>query len=85
MSDALSAAISLELTGLEAKGSVGVKTLSPHPGYYSLQNRRFLGNKYKLIIFIQRIVKEEVDSYSSVCDLFAGTGVSSSGDQAGSR
>jgi adenine-specific DNA-methyltransferase len=75
MSDALSVAIPLELPDLEAKEHIGVQTTSPHPGYYNLQNRRFLGNKYKLIAFIQKIVKEEVGSYSSVCDLFAGTGV----------
>lgn len=46
-----------------------------HPGYYGIQNRRFLGNKYKLLSFIKDIVDQEIGSYQSVCDIFAGTGV----------
>lgn len=39
------------------------------------QNRRYLGNKHKLTRFIKRIVDENCGSYTTFCDLFAGTGV----------
>lgn len=44
-------------------------------GRFQLQNRRFLGNKYKLLGFIEDIVKEKCNDFSSFCDVFAGTGV----------
>ncbi|PIX16496.1 MAG: hypothetical protein COZ72_00815, partial [Elusimicrobia bacterium CG_4_8_14_3_um_filter_50_9] len=44
-------------------------------GYFRLQNRRFLGNKYKLVGFIEDIVKEKCNNFGSFCDIFAGTGV----------
>jgi adenine-specific DNA-methyltransferase len=45
-----------------------LKTLKIH-------NRRYLGSKYKLISFIEKIVKEKCGDWGSFCDLFAGTGV----------
>lgn len=45
------------------------------PGMFRIQNRRYLGNKYKLISFIQDIVKEKCGNFRSICDIFAGTGV----------
>jgi adenine-specific DNA-methyltransferase len=39
------------------------------------QNRRYLGNKYKLLKFIEEIVDEECGKFTSFCDIFAGTGV----------
>ena len=42
---------------------------------FELQNRRFLGNKYKLITFIEEIVNDKCKGYGSLCDIFAGTGV----------
>ena len=45
------------------------------PGYFQLQNRRFLGNKYKLLGFIEDIVNEKCNGFSVFCDIFAGTGV----------
>lgn len=45
------------------------------PGYFEIQNRRFLGNKYKLLGFIEDIVKEKCNGFNSFCDIFAGTGV----------
>ena len=42
---------------------------------YSLQNRRYIGNKYKLLSFIEQVLYEENIKYNSVVDLFAGTGV----------
>ncbi|NQV12756.1 MAG: DNA repair protein RadC [Parcubacteria group bacterium] len=45
------------------------------PGRFQLQNRRFLGNKYKLLGFIEDIVNEKCDDFNVFCDIFAGTGV----------
>ena len=45
------------------------------PGRFQLQNRRFLGNKYKLLGFIEDIVNEKCNGFSVFCDIFAGTGV----------
>lgn len=42
---------------------------------FSIQNRRFLGNKYKLLNFIEKIVNRECEGYKTFCDIFAGTGV----------
>lgn len=44
-------------------------------GYFQLQNRRYLGNKYKLLGFIEDIISEKCGSIDSLCDIFAGTGV----------
>jgi len=44
-------------------------------GYFQLQNRRYLGNKYKLLGFIEDIISEKCGSVNSLCDIFAGTGV----------
>jgi adenine-specific DNA-methyltransferase len=45
------------------------------PGFFRIQNRRYLGNKYKLTVFISDILKEKCESMKSLCDIFAGTGV----------
>ena len=42
---------------------------------FQLQNRRYLGNKYKLINLIEDIVTEKCKGFKSICDIFAGTGV----------
>ncbi len=39
-----------------------------------INNRRYLGNKYKLLSFIRRVVDEECKDVSSVFDVFSGTG-----------
>ncbi|MEK6828310.1 MAG: JAB domain-containing protein, partial [Nanoarchaeota archaeon] len=44
-------------------------------GRFRLQNRRFLGNKYKLLGFIEDIVNEKCNGFGVFCDIFAGTGV----------
>lgn len=44
-------------------------------GRFQLQNRRYLGNKYKLLGFIEDIVSEKCNGFSVFCDIFAGTGV----------
>jgi len=45
------------------------------PQNFGIQNRRYLGNKYKLLGYIEEIVKRECGSFTSLCDMFAGTGV----------
>ena len=42
---------------------------------FHIQNRRFLGNKYKLLDLIEDIVNEKCGDFKSFCDIFAGTGV----------
>ena len=42
---------------------------------FQLKNRRFLGNKYKLLGFIKNIIDENIGNFDSFCDPFAGTGV----------
>ena len=39
-----------------------------------INNRRYLGNKYKLLPFIKSVVDEECAEIKSVADIFAGTG-----------
>lgn len=39
-----------------------------------VNNRRYLGNKYKLLPFITKIVEEECENVNTVADIFAGTG-----------
>ena len=39
-----------------------------------INNRRYLGNKYKLIPFIKRVVENECENINTVADIFAGTG-----------
>lgn len=40
-----------------------------------INNRRYLGSKYKLLDFICKVVKENCTGVSSVADIFGGTGV----------
>lgn len=47
--------------------------LTPPP--LQIQNRRYLGNKYKLLNFIESIIFKKCSYISSFCDIFAGTGV----------
>lgn len=42
---------------------------------FEINNRRFLGSKYKLLNFINNVVDENCENIESVVDLFAGTGV----------
>jgi adenine-specific DNA-methyltransferase len=39
-----------------------------------INNRRYLGNKYKLLPFIKSVVESECHEIKSVADIFAGTG-----------
>ena len=47
----------------------------PLTGRFQIQNRRYLGNKYKLTGFLKDIVKEKCGFFRAFCDIFAGTGV----------
>lgn len=40
-----------------------------------INNRRYLGSKYKLLDFIDDIVEENCGEYNTVLDVFAGTGI----------
>lgn len=40
-----------------------------------IQNRRFLGNKYRLLEFIDEVVSQNCPDAKSIFDVFAGTGV----------
>lgn len=42
---------------------------------FQIQNRRYLGNKYKLLDFIEDIINDKCNNFESFCDIFAGTGV----------
>lgn len=39
-----------------------------------INNRRYLGNKYKLLPFITEVVEKECGSVKTIADIFAGTG-----------
>lgn len=41
---------------------------------FTINNRRYLGNKYKLIPFIRKVVETECKNVNTVADVFAGTG-----------
>lgn len=43
-----------------------------------INNRRYLGNKYKLLPFITGVVTDECPDITSIADIFAGTGAVSS-------
>ena len=43
-----------------------------------INNRRYLGNKYKLLPFITKVVNTECSNIETVADVFAGTGAVSS-------
>ena len=43
--------------------------------YFKIHNRRYLGNKYKLLWLIEHIISKKCWEIESFCDIFAGTGV----------
>jgi adenine-specific DNA-methyltransferase len=45
-----------------------------HLETFNLQNRRYLGNKYKLLKFIKEVVDNNCRDVNSVADIFAWTG-----------
>ncbi len=58
------------------KYHVTEKTHIDKPLYKTIKinNRRYLGNKYKLLPFISKIVEQECDDIHTIADIFAGTG-----------
>lgn len=52
------------------------KSITSEPAYKTtkINNRRYLGNKYKLLDFIKSTVNSECKSINTVADIFAGTG-----------
>lgn len=48
------------------------------PKTTAINNRRYLGNKYKLLSFIKGVVDAHCENVNVVADLFAGTGAVSS-------
>ena len=43
-----------------------------------INNRRYLGNKYRLLPFITNVIAKECDDFETFADIFAGTGAVSS-------
>lgn len=43
--------------------------------YFNINNRRYTGSKYKLMLWIRDIIRENCKSYTSLFDVFGGTGV----------
>ena len=43
-----------------------------------INNRRYLGNKYKLLPFITKVINTQCKDVKSIVDIFAGTGAVSS-------
>ena len=41
----------------------------------SINNRRYLGSKQRLLEFINEIIQENCSEFESICDVFGGTGV----------
>lgn len=58
------------------KNNIMEKNEAPELPYKTtkINNRRYLGNKYKLLPFITRVVEEECENVNTVADIFAGTG-----------
>jgi adenine-specific DNA-methyltransferase len=52
----------------EQKSNLDYKTTA-------INNRRYLGNKYRLLPFIEKVISNNCDGINSVADIFAGTGV----------
>ena len=46
--------------------------------YTKINNRRYLGNKYRLLPFITDIISKECGDFNTFADIFAGTGAVSS-------
>lgn len=42
---------------------------------FHINNRRYLGSKYKLLEFIKKVVNDNCETVKSVADIFGGTGV----------
>ena len=58
----------------KADSSDELKDASKEYKTTKINNRRYLGNKYKLLPFITRVVENECKNINTVADIFAGTG-----------
>ena len=56
------------------KGSERKEEAEPLYRTIKINNRRYLGNKYRLLQFITKVVEEECQGVNTVADIFAGTG-----------
>lgn len=56
----------------------GSETNIPAYKTLSINNRRYLGNKYRLLPFIKSVVERECSGVLSFADIFSGTGAVSS-------
>ena len=76
-------ATQLDLYGGESEPEISAQKINGHcfppqeslSGRFRLHNRRYLGNKRKLLGFIEDVVSEKCGPIDSFCDIFAGTGV----------
>ncbi len=64
---------------IQDKGKINTQNLE-EPKYRTtlINNRRYLGNKYKLLDFIKKVVDENCKNITTFADIFAGTGSVSS-------
>lgn len=64
---------------IQDKGKINTQNLE-EPKYKTtlINNRRYLGNKYKLLDFIKKVVDENCKNITTFADIFAGTGSVSS-------
>lgn len=65
---------------IENKTKIKLLEEDSKPAYKTtlINNRRYLGNKYKLLDFIKKVVDENCKNVSTFADIFAGTGSVSS-------
>lgn len=61
--------------GMETGGDFLSGLASKSQKYFHMNNRRYLGKKYKLISFIKHVVENECQNVETIIDIFAGTGV----------
>lgn len=69
-----------DIEKLQRSLTKGIKPLIVKSSYKTtnINNRRYLGNKYKLLPFITKVVEKNCPDIVSVADIFAGTGAVSS-------
>jgi adenine-specific DNA-methyltransferase len=58
----------------ESKQEQKPQVIEKHYKTTLINNRRYLGNKYKLLDFIRSVVAQECSGINTVADIFAGTG-----------
>jgi len=63
-----------EMDILKIKDNYGCEIVEKSNNYFQLQNRRYIGNKQKLINWIFSIIKQECKG-TTFTDIFAGTGI----------